>query len=109
MTLEKSLTATPTNGSVDFVLTLRNTGEDTVSLTFRDSGKADFVVLDGDEERWRWSDGRMFAQVLTNQDIEPGDTVDIEAEWEDPDPGEYEVVCELRTMEAEEERTTFSV
>ncbi|WP_338728150.1 BsuPI-related putative proteinase inhibitor [Haladaptatus sp. DJG-WS-42] len=109
MALETSLEATPDADCVRFVLEITNTDDQPSSLTFRDAGKADFVVLDGETECWRWSDGRVYAQVLTTEELAPGETLRLEAVWEQPTPGEYDVICELKTMDGDEIRTTLSV
>ncbi|WP_336361307.1 BsuPI-related putative proteinase inhibitor [Haladaptatus sp. ZSTT2] len=109
MALETSLEAIPDGEGVRFVLELTNTGDQPATLTFRDAGKADFVVVDGDTECWRWSDGKLFAQMLTTEELAPGESLQLEAVWEHPTPGDYDVVCELKTMDGGEARTTLTV
>lgn len=96
---------------VRFTLVVENASQNPVSVTFRDSGDADFAVLTADgEEAWRWSDGRMFAQALRPAEFAPGESATFEAEWPDPDPGDYTAVGELRVRESEVRATTpFSV
>lgn len=98
MTLECHLDVA-VEGAVRFELTVVNAGDGAVSLTFRDGGTADFVVLDGDREVWRWSDGRAFAQVVRTVDLASGEQFTAEGEWTDPAPGEYEAVGELRAAD----------
>lgn len=97
--------------SVGFALVVENGGNDPVEVTFRDAGDADFAVLTaGGEERWRWSDGRAFAQVLRPARFEPGEAATFEAEWPAPQPGDYTAVGELRVREADvRAETPFSV
>ena len=94
--LDCSLTVT-VGEAVTFRLTVTNASAEPVELTFRDAGRADFVVYTADgEEVWRWSDGRMFAIV--------------EEVWPEPEPGDYTAEAELRTVDvAASARTPFSV
>ncbi len=99
-----------TDEAVRFVFTVRNAGDGPADLEFRDSCHADFAVYDGEEERWRWSDGRMFMQVIEHRTMAPGDEETFEGEWEPADPGEFTARAELcaRGEECEAE-TRFSV
>jgi hypothetical protein len=96
---------------VRFTLVVENGRSDPVSVTFRDSGDADFAVLAADGETvWRWSDGRAFAQVLRPAEFAPGESATFEAEWPAPRPGDYTAVGELRVREADvRAETPFSV
>lgn len=96
---------------VGFTLVVENASHDPVSVTFRDSGGADFAVLTaGGEEVWRWSDGHMFAQALRPATFAPGESATFEAEWPDPRSGDYTAVGELRLRETEvRAETPFSV
>jgi hypothetical protein len=99
-----------TGQPVTFAFTVTNPGDDPVSLQFRDSCKADFAVYEGDEEYWRWSEGRMFTQVLQETSLSSGERETFEAAWENPGSGRYTGRAELEaanhTCEAE---TTFTV
>lgn len=107
--LEGKLTV-ETGQPVTFTFTVTNTGDDAVSLQFRDSCRADFVVSEDGEEYWRWSEGQMFMQVLQEISFSPGEQETFEAAWEKPESGRYTGRAELEatnhTCEAE---TTFSV
>jgi len=81
--------------------TVENTGEDAVELTFRDGGHADCVVFDGDDEVWRWSEGRMFTMAMAHETVAPGDSLDFEFEWTPTAAGEYTVRGELRADETD--------
>ena len=89
-----------------FVFSVTNAGDVPVELRFSDACKAEFVVIDGDEEVWRFSDGRMFAQVLESETLGPGESTSYEAEWSDPEPGTYEAVAELRAQDGDCEAAT---
>ncbi|HET7324293.1 MAG TPA: BsuPI-related putative proteinase inhibitor [Halococcus sp.] len=98
------------NNQVSFVFTIENEGDEPVTLSFRDAHTADFAVFDGEDERWRWSTGRMFAQMLQSEELTSDESVTYEGEWENPKSGSYTGVA---TLEAEnhdcEARTGFSV
>ncbi|WP_256687417.1 BsuPI-related putative proteinase inhibitor [Halococcus qingdaonensis] len=95
MALTGTLDATVESDRVSFTFTVANDGDDPVTLSFRDSCSADFAVLDGDEERWRWSHGRMFTQALQSESIDPGESVSYEGEWEQPEAGTHTAVATL--------------
>ena len=109
--LDASLTVTAGDG-VSFELTVANAGPEPVAVTFRDGLRADFAVRtrDGDEV-WRFSDGRMVTQVLSEAEFAPGEAATFTETWPDPDPGDYTAVGELRLAGADEVRaaTPFSV
>ena len=92
--LATSISAT-TNGDVALSLTVENEGTEPVELPFRTAQRADFVAYRDGEEVWRWSDGRMFAQVLGEERLNPGETLTVDATWDAPPSGEYRVVGEL--------------
>ncbi len=110
MTLESDVTATPRDGTVEFELTVRNPGSDPVDVTFRSGLKADFAVLEDDDEIWRSSEGRMFTQALQSETFDSGETKTFAEGWADPTPGYYTVVATLKIMDEDvEARTDFSV
>jgi len=85
--------------AIRLTLTLMNPGKTDIILRFRSSQKANFVIRRGKEEIWRWSHGRMFAQVLTQIKLSPGEQREIQATWDQKDgkgravpAGTYEAV-----------------
>lgn len=101
--------AVETGDTVRFVFAVENTGEKPARLTFRDGGHADCVVFDGDEEVWRWSEGRLFTQAIEHDTLEPGDTRRYGFEWESPASGEYTARAELRAEDDCTAETTVAV
>lgn len=95
MTLSGSLTAVSQDGDVHFRYDVSNDGDEAIDLQFSSAQTHDVVVLDGDEEVWRYSGGRMFAQMLQSETIDAGETVSYEAEWEAPVRGEFDAVAFL--------------
>jgi hypothetical protein len=108
MTFETELTVDVAD-VVRFDFRATNTSDATVDLTFRSGKGADLVVLDGDEEVWRWSEGQMFAQMMETRTIEPNEIISQSFVWEEPEPGTYDAVASLGTTETIEARKTFSV
>lgn len=54
-------------------LSVLNTTEEKVTFHFSDAQRYDFVVEDQKGKKiWRWSEGRMFAQVLGEETLGPG-------------------------------------
>ena len=122
MTLHGEVAATTRTDGVRFVFEVTNDGTAVEDITFRDAGKADFVVEpeqgdgagrdgeDGNEssggaegenesgrtQQWRWSEGRMFAQVIETERLDPDESATYEGEWCAPDPGTYVVRATLR-------------
>ncbi|WP_222919498.1 BsuPI-related putative proteinase inhibitor [Natrinema sp. SYSU A 869] len=108
MSLEGSL-ETPADGSRDavmFVFAVTNTGDEPVELEFSDACKAEFVLAADDEEVWRFSEERMFAQVLSSETLDPGESTTYEAEWSDLEPGEYTATAALQARERTCKATT---
>lgn len=110
-TLEADVSSgTPGSDAVTLEFSVTNTGSEPVELQFSDACKAEFVVEDEGREVWRYTDGRMFAQMISSERIAPDETATYEAEWENPRSGEYTAVAELRAQEAIcEARTDVSV
>lgn len=104
--LTASLSSTRTDAGVVLRLTVENDGDEPVTLSFRNSKRADFAVRDGDEEVWRWSEGQMFAQMLGSETIEPGSERVFEGTWEGPTAGEYTAVGTLEADEGDVEAET---
>ncbi|MFB6268467.1 MAG: BsuPI-related putative proteinase inhibitor [Halobacterium sp.] len=90
--LDATLSASESDGDVDLALTVENTGDDPVTLSFRDGQRAEYVAERADgSEVWRYSDGRGFTMALGTEELAPGDTVTYEATWHDPPSGDYTV------------------
>ncbi|ELY61237.1 BsuPI-related putative proteinase inhibitor [Natronolimnohabitans innermongolicus] len=115
MALEGTLEAdvsTDGRGStiVEFSFRVTNEGSEPVEVQFSDACKAEFVVTDDGREVWRYTDGKLFTQMLSAERLAPGETATYEAEWTDPLPGGYVAAAELRAREATcEARTDFGV
>lgn len=95
MALTGSLDTQVESDRVSFSFTVANDGDEPVTLSFRDACAADFAVFDGEEERWRWSRGRMFTQALQSASLDPGESVTYEGEWQNPEAGTHTTVATL--------------
>ncbi len=70
-------------------LTLRNPTERQVTLSFSSGRTHDAVVLGADgSELWRWSDGRMFPQALSELQLAPGSESSFELICDPSERGE---------------------
>ena len=81
--------------SVRMTLTVTNGSDDPVGLRFPSAQRYDFVIRESGDRtvRWRWSEGRMFAQVTGEEVVPPGDSVRYEATFDEGlEPGLYTVV-----------------
>jgi hypothetical protein len=58
-----------------------NDAAEPVTLFFSSSQKCDFEVLWEDQLLWRWSADRVFAQMLTEETLAPGERRRYEATW----------------------------
>ncbi|WP_265111174.1 BsuPI-related putative proteinase inhibitor [Halosolutus halophilus] len=96
--------------TVAFAFSVTNTGTEPVELQFSDACKAEFVVQTDGQEVWRFTDGRMFTQVISSERLAPDETATYDGEWSDPRSGSYTAVAELRAQDATcEARTQFTV
>ena len=110
MSLTGTLDVTASSDSVTFTFTVTNDGDDPVDLSFSDAQTHDVTVLDGGNEVWRWGEGRMFAQMLQSETLDPGESVTYEVEWSDPSPGDYEAAATLTAHNQNvEAREQFSI
>ena len=110
MTLAGSLDTEVHSDRVSFVFTVENDGDEPERLSFRNSCTADFAVLDGEDERWRWSQGRMFTQALQSESLGPGESVTYDGEWQNPKSGTHTAVATLEADNQDcEARTEISV
>jgi hypothetical protein len=88
-------------GVVRAVLRVTNAGTAAAVLVFPTSQRYDFILVDArGSERWRWSQGLMFTQVLTRESLEPGGSLEYEATFAAPaEEGEYRLIGSLLLIE----------
>ncbi|MBI4169608.1 MAG: hypothetical protein HY510_06695 [Acidobacteria bacterium] len=85
---------------ITLVVTIRNRADEARALTLPSSQTHDCLVYAGkDVEVWRWSSGRMFAQVITELTFARGEARSFTVTWDQTDrkgvpvlPGEYQAV-----------------
>jgi hypothetical protein len=107
MTLDCSLSIDVRDDRVRFTYEVTNPDDEPIDLQFSDGQETDLAVETPDgTEVWRWSAGRMFAQMLQQKGIAPGETATYEFEWENPEPGEYEATATLAANNVDCEATT---
>lgn len=83
--------------TVLFTMTWRNETEEVREYLFPNAQRFDIRITRNGEKVWQWSDGRLFAQVMTTLILPPGDSRVFKAEWKQVDengrpvpPGEYQ-------------------
>ena len=108
MALEGTLSVT-VSGDVTFEYVVTNTGTSPVELTFRSGKRADVVVTQGEEEVWRWSDGRMFTQAIQEYTMDPGESITQEFIWKEPASGTYDAIASLATDQTAAATVSFTV
>lgn len=97
---------------VRFALRITNNTPSKLELLFPSGQTHDFAVFDSaGKEVWRWSEGRMFTQVLQNRILESSGTLAIDANWRGTvPPGRYVAIASLLSENRpREERVEFEV
>jgi hypothetical protein len=92
-----------TGAPVGLVLEVRNAGSTPQRLEFPSGKTHDFAVSDArGREVWRWSSGRMFALMLSELELAPGESRSYAEPWDQRDAGgapvaagRYQVVASL--------------
>jgi hypothetical protein len=90
----------PAGAVITFVVTIKNQSAAARTLTLPTGQTHEVVVADaGHKEIWRYSRGRMFAQVIVDLTLKPGESRSYTAAWDQTDakgkalpPGDYEAV-----------------
>lgn len=81
--------------SVQLSLNLKNNTGTDETLRFPSTQKYDFWVERDGEEVWRWSDGMVFAQVLTRDRIPGQGGLSFTESWEATEVGEFAAFAEF--------------
>src|SRR5262249_42924129 len=91
-------------GGTKFVLTIINSTEKLVPLSFKTSQTYDFAVVDEStgQEVWRWSRRMLFSQVVRQEALRPSRNLTFEVVWNHRDndvnavaAGKYKVIGSL--------------
>ncbi|WP_254862211.1 BsuPI-related putative proteinase inhibitor [Halovivax gelatinilyticus] len=110
MSLTGSLETARDEDGITFTLVVTNEGDEPITARFSNGCRVDVAVTDDGGEIWRYTDGRMFTQVLGEETFEPGESRRFDVQWRDPEPGSYaadgELTAQNRTCTA---TTEFSV
>jgi hypothetical protein len=108
--LDATLDATHTGDALSLALTVTNTGDSPVELSFRDGQRIDAVAERDGSEVWRYSEGRMFAMAVGSETLAPDESTTYEVEWPDPPTGEVDLRAWLTATDADASaETTVSV
>lgn len=86
---------------IEMTLTIINCSDDELEREYAGEQEYDFVVQDGGQTVWRWSDGREFGTDGNSVTYDPGQELTFEATWVQVDsdgeqvpPGEYSLIGE---------------
>ncbi|MFQ6019997.1 MAG: BsuPI-related putative proteinase inhibitor [Dehalococcoidia bacterium] len=82
---------------VVMTLVLANRSGQAITLEYRNSQRYDFRVADSDGRVvWRWSEDKLFAQVIGRERLEPGESLQFSETWDQTEargeplpPGDY--------------------
>lgn len=76
-----------------------------VKLTFYSSQRYDFIIIKEGEEIWRWSKDKLFAMMLEEIVLAPGESLHYTETWDQMDnkgervlSGRYEIVGVFKTL-----------
>lgn len=96
---------------VRFAFSVTNAGGGKVEMNFPSGKTHDVVVLDSlGRQVWRWSEGRIFTQLLQNRILRSADTLDFDGHWTGAPRGRYVAVAMLASNNYPiEQRTAFVV
>jgi len=103
-TVALDVQVTDVAGGTKFLLTVINSTDKLVPLSFRSGQTYDFAVVDAStgQEIWRWSRRQYFSQVLRQEALRPNRNLMYEVTWNHRDndlnvvtPGKYKVIGSL--------------
>jgi len=100
LTTDKVLYTTGEPITIEFGI-FNRTGEE-ATLHFRDAQRYDFTIEEDEEkEVWRWSNGKMFAEVLGEETLGPGreEVVYTETYAGRLEPGDYQLTGMLVALD----------
>lgn len=104
--------AEPGSRTVRFALSVTNGTGKRVELNFPNGQTHDFAVIDATgREVWRWSEGRLFTQLMQNQLLDARDIITYDERWAaPPSAGAYTLVAVLHSStHPVEKRVSFNV
>jgi hypothetical protein len=96
---------------VRFAFRVTNAGGGKLEMEFPSGQTHEVVVLDSlGREVWRWSNGRVFTQLIQNKILRTADTLAFDERWKDASRGQYVAVARLASANYPvEQRTSFVV
>jgi hypothetical protein len=81
---------------VRWSFTVANEGPEPRTLVFPSGQQGEITLLAGGVERYRWSRGLAFVQMISERRLEPGETWGFSLEGElDVEPGRYSLVASV--------------
>ncbi|KKI93593.1 hypothetical protein WQ54_03000 [Bacillus sp. SA1-12] len=110
--LDFKVVVNPLSNQVEFLMTVTNHSTETKKLKFSTSQKYEIIVKDANEQEvYRYSQGKMFAQVMEDALIKPEESKQWNEVWDFNSqgikPGKYE--AELTILARNEEKLVETV
>lgn len=101
--------ASPAAGEgTTFSLEVTNRTSRPLPLLFNTSQEFDLVIAQGQATVWRWSDNKVFLQVIVERDVAAGRSLSYQVRWDGKDgqgnrlpPGTYTVTAQFRGQGAQ--------
>lgn len=97
----------PAGENVPIIYTIKNTGSAPITYRFTSGKQFDIWVTDNGNEVYRLSDGMMYSQAFSNITLDPGESKEFRAAWNQRDksnravdPGFYTIHAKLLPMGA---------
>jgi hypothetical protein len=107
---ETGLVVEPTEDKAVFNITFTNKGDEDANVTFSSGQKFELVVQDSTgKEVYRYSTGKMFTMALEMIKLAPGESIELQDEWDyivdgnRVEPGEYKAIVTVIPREINKE------
>ncbi|MBA3071948.1 MAG: hypothetical protein FP829_07325 [Nitrospirae bacterium] len=85
---------------IEMTLKVSNQSDEEITLQFKDTQRFDFIIESNGERLWRWSDGRIFAQVIGEERLMPRQSVIYKQKFEGKlEPGTYKLTATVVNRE----------
>lgn len=102
---------------IDFKLTIKNTSTEDRSLTYNTVQKYDIEARDADGNKvWQWSADQVFAQMLSQETLKPGESRDFSVFWSQQSTqkkqvllGKYYIIGYVTASEVSMDKVAFEI
>ncbi|MCS4540909.1 MAG: BsuPI-related putative proteinase inhibitor [Euryarchaeota archaeon] len=94
---------------VNMTVTILNNGPNPITIEFASSQRYDFIILKNNNEIWRWSADKAFAQVIGSVTLQPGEKQSYFETWKTTQVGTYTLIGIITSKPKYEAKTSFKV